>query len=618
MPTNDNCRLTFFKWGIVLVFLAACPSPPGWTAQKFFPFDKIEKGLRGHGLTVFEGTRVEEFPVEVIGILPNIAPRRNLFLIRLQGEKAARWGVASGMSGSPIYLDGSLAGALSYTWNFSKEPVAAVTPIHEMLDLLGEFPERKAASLPPASTESQIKLLFRPERLVDYFNRYLERTRPLSLPGGFPLGNLAIPIAFSGIEPAAIPGLPEQFERSGFLPLPASTGSISRILAPPGGAVPAGGTNELQPGSAVAVKLIRGDVEVSAVGTVTHVDGDQVLAFGHPFLNLGSTDLPMALAEVQTLLSSYSSSFKFATPLQDVGSIHQDRMAGLAGRIGQEPAMLPVRLEIELPGDRTQEYRFEVVETPYLSPYLMYIALNGILSSAWKEFGEATVEIQEGSTFLLAGNRENVTLRNLFAGPTSPYTASATIAFIYHVLMGNEFEPVKVSGINLRLRYVEEPRIARIDRIWCDRDTVRAGETVSLSVAMRPYREPGVTRTLEIQIPEETRPGKLLLQVGNGLSMSRREHSAPEMVPRNLDQLILLINHLRTNDKVYVLLTREEGETVIRGERFSHLPLSRASVLLKAQVNEDHLYTTKRRILEDSIDTPYVIYGNRSLILEVR
>jgi hypothetical protein len=597
----------------IAVLLSGSTSTTATAAQKFIPFDQIRKGMRGHGLTVFEGTRPEEFPVEVIGLLPDIAPRRNLFLVRLSGERVERSGVAAGMSGSPIYLDGSLAGALSYTWGFSREPVAAVTPIHEMLDLLGEEATRSTALPAAGNTADRLRSLAVADEILQFFDRYFERIGRPAAASSVPLPALPVPLAVSGIDLAGHPALARAWERNGFLPIPAAP-----IAAAAGPAEPSGETAELVPGAAVAVKLVRGDLDISGVGTVTHIEGDRVLAFGHPLMNLGSTDLPMALAEVQTIIPSLNTSFKFATPLEEVGSFRQDRTAGLAGISGRQPEMVPVRLEIDLPENRSLEFRFEVVKTPYLSPYLLYGALNGILSSVWKEFGEATVEIQEGSTFLLLGMEENVSLQNLFAGPASPYIASATIAFIYHILMSNEYQPAQIAGINLRLRYAEEPRVARIDRIWLDRGTVRPGETVNLSVALRPFRQEDQTRTLGIEIPEEIRPGRLLLQVGDGMQMSRREMSIPISPPRDLEQLIFLINHLRTNDKIYVLLTREGAETIIRGERFSLLPPSRASILLEPQVNEDLLHIREQRITEDSIDTPYVISGHRSLVLEVR
>ncbi|MBI4161107.1 MAG: hypothetical protein HY509_01515 [Acidobacteria bacterium] len=594
---------TALAW--MLLLLAGVSSTGA--AQKFLAFDQVRKGMRGYGLSVFEGTRVEEFPAEVIGLLPNIAPGRNLFLVRLSGERAEAVGVPAGMSGSPIYLEGALAGAIAYTWGFAREPVAGVTPIHEMLDLLEGSPRAGAALHPAGESGALLRTLLEPDRLPAFFSGYFD-----PLPAGMPFPALPVPLAGAGIDLAGNPALARPLERIGLVPAPITAGAAP--AASPA-ALPSGGS--LKPGSAVAVKLIRGDLELSAVGTATHVEGDRVLAFGHPLLNLGAVDLPMALAEVQTVLPSFAGSLKFANPRQEIGRFQQDRMPGLAGQTGREPELLPVRLEMELPGGRSREFRFELVRTPYLSPYLLYLGLNSILSSAWRDFGEATVEILEGSTFLLPGLPENVSLRNRFSGPTSPLIASATVAFLYHILMSNEYEPARIAGVNLRLRYAAEPRVARIDRVWLDRGAVRPGESVNLNVGLRPYRLGEIIRTLEIRIPEEVRPGRLRLQVGDSLQITRGERSGEILLPRDLDQLVLLINHLRTNDRVYVLLSREGQETVIRGERLSGLPPSRASILLEPRRDENLLSLREQRILEDSIETDFVIQGRRSLFLDV-
>ncbi|MEE9226176.1 MAG: hypothetical protein V3U66_00400, partial [Acidobacteriota bacterium] len=545
---------------------------------------------------------------EFIGLLADITPKRNMFLVRIDGEAIQKLGVAAGMSGSPVYLNGSLAGALAYSWSFSKQPIAGITPIGEMLDLLAPDASRAAAANPAPVPATDWNRLFSPEGILDFFDRYLSSRHARSTGRAVPLRSLPIPLTVSGLQLGAIPALQEELRMAGFLPIPAAGGAAA------GNDTPA---PKLEPGSAVAVKLIRGDVQVSALGTVTYTEGDRVLAFGHPFLNLGPTDLPMAAAEVQTIIPSLATSFKFGNPLEEVGVFEQDRTAGIAGRLGSVADLIPVRLDLTLPGGRVREYRFELIRTGYLTPYLLYMVLNGILNTEGRGFADPTVDIQEGSTILLQG-QENIVLKNRFSGPISPYISAALPAFILHILMANEYEPAEISGINLRLRYDQEPHFARIERIWCDRGTVRPGESVTLSVALRPFREAGYTRTLEIEIPEEEPPGRILLQVGNGLELSHRDYGSRDSPPRDLPQLIRLINHLRSNDKVYVFLTRPGRETVIRGERFSHLPPSKASLLLEPQINEDILFLPERRILEDAIETDHVITGHRSLVLVVR
>ena len=576
-------------------------------ADDILPFSEVKVGMKGEGKSVFQGTRIDRFGAEVIGVLKNIAPKRNLILVRLSGDPVDRAGVLEGMSGSPVYVNGRMIGAVAFSWAFSKDPIAGVTPIEEMLDVpkRGTGSPGNSRSAPPLGSGSRLAGLYQPEQLAAHFDRYFTA-------GGLepePVASLRpipVPLSFSGFPASLLDRLAPDLSRAGLVP------------AQVGGAGSGPGADSLVPGAAMAVKLVKGDVEISAVGTVTYRDGDKIIGFGHPLLNLGPVSLPLSGAEVHTYLPSLESSFKIASPARDeVGSILQDRTVGVAGSLSTASRLIPVRVEISGNTERPQRFAFDVMEDSFLTPYLIYAALNAVLSTAQKDYGEATVKLLDGSVMKVVGE-EDIELDNLFAGDMARFYAAGTVAYISQMVLNNEYRPARITGINLMLQYVDERRIARLERVWSGRERVKAGEKVALTVTLSPYRGADLTRTFELTIPEDLTPGKLILQVGDGRTLSRREEeSAGDFRPRDLSQLIFLINHIRTNDRIYVILTRPDNGILFQGARMPDLPPSKALVMIRPQTEGNYLRVGFRGIAEDSIPTEYAIEGTKLLTLEV-
>jgi hypothetical protein len=603
-------RLSPLLW--LLLLLAA------WTeaaAQEIVPFSEIKAGMKGTGRTVFNGTKVEDFQVEVIGTLEHVAPQRNLILVRLSGGPLASTGVLNGMSGSPIFFGDRLAGAVAYTWGFAREPVAGVTPIQEMLQV--EDKESPAGTLPGARRTSAEALgpllapLKDPEKLMAHFASYFDEPARAGAASSA-MTPIATPLLFSGVPARAMERLAPEFLRAGLVP--AQGGSLSRSQA-----TAAGAETKIVPGAGVGIKLVRGDVEFAAICTVTYRDKDKVMACGHPLLNLGPTDLIMTTASVNGLFPSLQESFKFASAGDEVGAFRQDRSTGVFGYIGKRPRLIPVRLELQPLMGRPQHYAFDVVDDPFLAPYLLYAALNGILSSEEKDYGEVTLSYKEGSTIQVSGE-EDIELRNLFAGDLASLYASGTVAFITQILLNNEYHPVHVNGINLILGYADERRTARVERAWVSKDHVRPGETVQVSAILKPFRGPEVTRQIDIKIPDEVLPGRLILQVGDGLTLSRVEDAGEEtddFHPRDLSQLIWLINRLRSNDKVYAVLSRADNGILFQGQRLPNLPPSVAQVMVRPQTRGNYLRLWYRGVAEETIDTDYMLSGFKQLTVDV-
>ncbi|PYQ11859.1 MAG: hypothetical protein DMH00_07195 [Acidobacteria bacterium] len=578
-------------------------------ADDILPFSEVKVGMKGEGRSVFEGSAISKFNAEVIGVMQNIAPKRNLILVRLSGDPMDRTGVQEGMSGSPIYVNGRIIGAVAYSWAFSKEAIAGVTPIEEMLEVQrrgGGSPGRSKTA-PPLPGVSPISALFRPDDLVRHFEHYLTsgglQAEPMAS-----LRPIPTPLLFSGFSAPLLDRMRPDLAGAGLLPMQAGTAGKS-----------APGSDPLEPGSAMAVKLVRGDVEISAVGTVTYRDGDRIVGFGHPLLNLGPTSLPLAGAYVHALFPSLESSFKIASPAsEELGSISQDRTVGVAGSLSAPPRLIPVRVQMSGNTTRPQKFAFDVMDDAFLTPYLLYASLNAILSSAQKDFGEATVRLLDGSVMKVAGY-DDIKLNNFFSGDLAPFYASGTVAYVSLLILNNEYHPTRISSINLELEYADERRVARVEQVWCGRERARPGEKVPLTVTLQPYRGEEITRTFEMTLPEELTPGRIVLQVGDGQTVSRKEEQSAggEIHPRDLTQLIWLINHIRTNERLYVILTRPDNGILLQGARMPDLPPSKALVMVRPQAEGNYVRVDLRGIVEDSIPTDFAIEGYKLLTLEV-
>ena len=594
---------------LALYLAVACLLAGSASAQEILPFSEVKPGMKGVGRTVFSGTQIEEFEVEVLGKLENIAARRNLILVRLSGGPLATTGVLSGMSGSPIYLGGRLAGAVAYTWGFAKEPIAGVTPIQEMLAIEDKenpsLPARTRNALPPEAGPAGLDFLRDPSMIPAHFSGYFDRLAG-HFGGSGQLSPIRTPLLFSGLPASTVDTLGRSLRSVG-------------LLAVQGGGSGKGkgeGESAIVPGAGVGLKLVRGDIEVAAICTVTHRDRSRVLACGHPLFNLGPTDLVMTTATVNALFPSLHESFKFASAGEEVGAFRQDRATGVFGYLGKRPSMIPVRVELRPSKGRSLRYSFDIVEDSFLAPYLLYAALNGMLANEEKGLGSVSISYEEGSTIRVAGEND-IMLNNLFAGDLATQYASGIIAFIVQLMMNNEYQPVRVEGINLILGYSDERRTARIQRAWLSRDRVKAGDSVQAYVSIRPFRGPEVIRAIDLEIPDEVAPGRLLLQIGDGLALARAEREEEEFVPRDLSHLIWLINHLRRNDTVYAVLTRADNGVMFQGLRLPNLPPSKAQVIVRPRTKGNFQRLLYRLVAEESLRTDYMMTGFKLLSIDV-
>lgn len=575
-------------------------STAAWGAPPILTFDEVRAGMRGTGRTVFAGTVVTSFDVEILGKLPDIGPGQNMILARCSGGPLAETGVLAGMSGSPVSIDGRLVGAVAYSWGFAKDAIAGITPIEEMLALTETPADGRRAWAGPADRDRLTSLALPPE-LSDFFRR---RVAAL-VPNSAALQPIPLPLAISGVGAAALRAVEPQLSGAGFLPLQVGGGGKVHGPAP-----------RPEPGSAIGLKLVRGDIEMTATGTVTWIEGDQLLAFGHPLFGLGRIDLPLTAASVEALLPSLAQSAKIATPLGELGAVRQDRAAGLLARLGATPSMIPVRLTLRGADGRESRFAFDVAADPLLAPLLLYVSVNGILATRERLVGSVTVRLAEGSVIQIIDG-DDVAVDNVFTGPTATLYGTGIAAYILHLLLNNVWTPPRVEGVNLILEYDTEPRVAQLRRASLSRYRARPGDAVLASVVLKPYRGPDIVLTREVTIPDDQPPGVVTLLVGGAEAASTADEDRELPLPENLEQLVRLINQLRRNDQVYLLGVAEDSGVLLGGARLPGLPPSASRVLTRPRSRGNHVVVSRRGVLEEALSTDYAIEGFARLELEV-
>jgi len=604
----------------VLLASLALVHAPAQSAQ--MGLDEIRPGMVGVGRTVFEGTRVEEFKVNILGVLENvIGTRRNLILARLEGGPLANTGVIAGMSGSPVYVDGKLIGAVSYALGqFSKEPIAGITPIAEMTDATAFNGVR------PAATKVHVEFPLTRENLDTAFRRALNWNRPfVDRPGdaallgasavngvsGAEIGTLLRPIAtplmLSGFEPSVSDLLSGAFGAQGFIP----TGRGTLALA---GEKPYEGP--LKPGDAIGVMLVSGDLELGATGTVTHIDGDKVYAFGHPLYNLGPTAFPMTRAYVYTVLPSLASSLKVSTTGEIIGSFLQDRAVAIAGKLGAGPKTIPVTLTLEQEAGRAAKrtFHFELANDQMFTPLMTAAAITSTLGAYERQYGAATFKVS-GSAKL--NNHEPISFDNIFSGDQPSINAATYIAAPVAALLGNDYEKVDIESLDLSITSTEEPRTATLERVWLDDQRPRAGRSVPLKVLLRTYRGEEQIRTIPIDIPANI-SGTLSLLVADGGRLGQIEQrETRSSQPRSVDQIVRTLNRSRRGNTIYVKLLGAEPGAVVKGEPLTALPPSVLGVLDGDRSGGSFNPLTNATLGEWQLPTEHAVSGSKTLSITV-
>ncbi len=613
---------TMTRWIPLAVCFLLVTQPLVAQDSGFFPVDELREGMRGIGRTVFHGTTIEEFDVEILGVLKNAAPKQDMVLARLSGGPLAQTGVMQGMSGSPVYIDGRLLGAVAFGFASSMEPIAGIQPISQMVSILDQPDGGESASLAAVGTLPT-------EGVRSYMNRVMTGSVAGNFTGSYllprswtesaaaaaleatGLGPIRTPLFLSGVSPVAAREFSGVFEAFGFTAVQGGgTGSAASIAAGEGG--------EILPGASISAELVRGDISVSANGTVTHVDGDKVYAFGHPFQSTGPTDLPMSRGYVISLLPSRVTSFKLAVPLDIVGNFEQDRSTGIFGRLGGTASMIPVSVEVQTSRNGVERYEYEVIDDRFMTPLMMNMTLFSLILATERSLGDLTLEVS--GTINLEGGQE-VAIDSAFSGAlNAPVRATlATVAPITYLLSGG-FKNLEIESVELSVRSTDRRRSAHLDAVSVDRTEVHAGDTVTLEARLRTLDGNAFVEQYPVVVPQGLAPGRVQLVIGDGVTMTASDlKRAPSAAPHDLGQVIRELNDLRKTDRLYVKVFSRNPGAVVDGEELPSLPPSMLALLNPERSSDSHTSGTRVSPVSELVLRPsdLVIQGQRSLTLTI-
>ena len=581
------------------------------TSQNFqtISVDHIHAGMRGVAYTVFQGVKPESMDVEVLGVLRNVnGPKGDIILVRLHGEKVEYTGVVAGMSGSPVYLDGKLAGALAFRiGEFSKEPIAGVTPIADMLEInaLDRSPAEEAAARPSVNGVAG-----------NFAGKTASPGDGPSQPGsegtqGFAnyLKPIETPLVFNGFSEDTVHRFASQFASAGIVPV-MGAGSVSDAKQP----------EPLEPGSAVSAVLVRGDMDIEATCTVTYIDPQHLLACGHPLLQFGAVDLPMNKAQVLATLPSPLNAFKIVNTTEAAGAFVQDRHTGIMGVFNKQPQMIPVTLTIN-GGAATKEFHYEVLNNARLSPVAImatvFNALHGV-----NEYGEEITYRVNGS--INVKGFPEVSLHNMFSpadgGQPAAMQAALSLGERFSRIYDNPYDAPAVNSVRLDFDLVRERRWARLESAHTDVTEARPGDKIMVETAIAPYRGERIIRQIPVKIPTSASKGTLRILVSDGETLDRVGRGSPGF-GRKLDlaSTIALLNKEHSNNRVYVSLLEADPEARVADKVMPTLPLSVMNVMDGMRGNQEMIVSAESSV-DETATTPldYVVSGAQLLTITVK
>jgi len=548
-------RFAYFLLSLMVVSgvpLAAAPTE----SNEILPLSQVRAGMQGYAYTVFAGDQVEKFDLVVVGVMPNfMGPKQSIILVELKGPKVEHTGVVAGMSGSPVYLEGKLAGALSLKLGiFTKEALAGVTPIEDIL-----HPPEQGAGMAPGTGQFALP------------NTAMAQG---GLPNGAALQPIETPLVFSGFQPAALQPFATQLQSYGFV---AAQGGTAEARPDDG---------KLAAGDMAGMVLVQGDASINSACTVTAVRGDKVYLCGHPFLSFGDVQMPMARSRVVTTLSSELSSTKIVNMGGAIGTITGDHLTAVTGKLGAPPAMIPLDLTFTI-GSTEKKLHFEVVNHPKLTPLLVALTtFNGVSQNYL--YGE-------GSTMHLTGEirlkgHVPVQIENTVAPTDTMAPDSLPIAMVVQNVFGrlftNSFEIPAVEHITLRVESLPGRQSFTVDSAWLEKGEAAPGETLKVRVLLRPYRGAARIEETTVRVPDQMARGTTLrVLVSDADWMNRGSRgfvfggAAGGGGSEGLDQLIALMNRERHNDRLYVGLFVPAPTLVWDDKELPNVPLSQINVV---------------------------------------
>ncbi len=546
-------------------------------APDIFPLKDVRAGQHGVGRTVFAGNRIEEFQVEVLGVLENVGPRQSIILARLSGGPLAETGVLQGMSGSPVYIEGKLAGAVALGFSEAKVAIAGIRPIEEMLRVEPQIPAGLASVRPRA-------------RFVS---------------GGMRLEEIATPLAFSGFTAATLDHFAPQLRALGLDPQQGVSGGAN----PPDAL---GDPRTLEPGSMISVHLMSGDMNVNADGTVTAVDGDKIYAFGHRFMATGPTDLPFASAEVLALLPNLANSFKISQATEWMGSITADRDTAISGIVGRRASMAPIEIRVG-----KNDYRMNVARDPILTPLVAQMAVFSAIDSTERSVGAATYAVRGHADF----EGGTVQLDNVYSGDVNTATmASLGVSTPLSYALTSGFDALRLKSLTLEITPTETHNQLQIADAFAPRQ-VHPGDDVEISVVLSGENGAETVKKTSYRVPVGAPAGLMYLTVSDASSANLFQFQGTlGTQARSSAQVFSLLNGLRSNTSAYVRVWRADAAYSMDGRDLPDPPASVATILGRSQPGAAALASTRgAKVAEIEIPAgENLVTGSKTIQIEVK
>lgn len=585
---------------VVLVCLGAFCATAASDDAAIFPLSEVHPGLKGYTDTIFSGDTVERVDLEVIGVLHNaVGPKQDVILVRLLGDKVAQTGVVAGMSGSPVYFDGKLAGALALKLGtFTREAIGGVTPISEMIDV-----EKSAAA---ATTEKRGLTAADPPVQTTIPQSF---SRETGAGAGQTLIPIETPLIFSGLYPQTLAQFRNVFSSWGM------------AMSAGGSAAPAPTDSDLKPGDMVGIDLIRGDFSVSSGCTVTMIDAGHVLACGHPVFGFGAVTMGLSRAHVVMTLASAQESTKIIDTGGEIGTLTQDRQTAVMGTLGAGPAMIPVHLTVDSAGGQKQ-YTFEVAPIAQLTPQLIAVATYNGITGTPEYAGGKTLEL-DGTISIK--DHSPVELENTFSATDATaqtgLAAALSVQQTFSDIYSNPYEVPQIKNIDLHVKELTDRRWATIDSVWTEKTEAHPGDTVDIKVLLRPYRGAAFVQDIPITIPAQTAPGNVAVVVSDASYLNRNVQLAAftsEGKLPGLEQLISLVNQERRNDRLYATLLQATPTLLVDDKQMPNVPASAINVFDERPNPARARLQLQSAAGEWSVDMNQVISGQQFVTITIK
>src|ERR1043165_7921002 len=621
-PNKITSALLLSALTLSLMTVAAAQNQARVTATSSTPratlFDlaELRPGMKGVARTVFSGTDPQEFNLEILGVLAGFTgPRQSTIIARLAGPNVARTGVFAGMSGSPVFIDNKLVGAIAYSFPFSKEPICGITPIKQMIDIFERAKERprtteaRAVSFSSLASADWKSSLPKQPVTATTLVAPVSTNSPLAQLMGQQIQPIATPVVFTGISQDTLSLFSTQLTASGLLPV-SGAGAAGKITP-----LESFDDKTLAPGTSVSVELSRGDYSIAASGTVTFRDGDRIYAFGHPFLSIGSADMPMTESSVVTVIPNTFNSFKLATPGRMVGAISQDRASGIFGQLGHESRMIPVKLNLHTSRGQDEQFNYEVISDEYLTPLLLNLTVFNSIAARERSIGEATISIN-GSINI--DGQSPIAVERRFSTINAALMAAGSIAAPMQTLLSSGFDNVNIKSITLNVTSSEEKNSGTLERISLDRTEVERGDKLELQAYVRTDSGKQFIERIPVQIPYDAPSGQLTIMVGDGNSI-QESSASKSFVPRELKQLVEAINKAKKNDRLYLKLSRPAPGVVIGSNELPNLPPSVVATLNSERTSGGYTALTLSPLYEKELPpADFVITGQQVISVIVK